>query len=502
MKSLKLTAAMLLSALPVLSQSTADPHQDLFSLAFSRMIVQDITYAIVGENAPISGVKIDVSKPEGTISAMFPNKKTRWYFPFDIFGFELKGGVADKNFSFFKGTNANAAFEFRPSFHTITWWNSAKYGFGNEAKANKNLVIANNDLVIAQFDRQVDTFFVVKELYNRHLKALNNDKSEPAGITLQEKHCKIAAALIPKIIKNDKLTIDSNLPWDTILSKLPVATVAGGHIDATTFYAEIVEMYKKYEKQYKKREDLQLDKMVANTDGLWTQKTYSWWSFSPFVKTEKVNEYHTKFEERDSLYFKPDYRWTYGMSVYFNRYWVTPNKLAVLLRGGPSLTYSNNVSNLSAFNYETRTPFFQYGTSVTEKLKSGSAYNHTAIKQDWEKQLQAEFYLLPLNSFIPGLYLSGNIAHSNLYKLPDVVGREEDKLKVGAEGGLVFNINNREKDKSLFSIITYFRYEDFTDKIRTDKNTGIEEPRKDFQKRNISMGIKIGIPITLPKRTE
>lgn len=504
MKPLKLLAFVLLGTLSAHAQSTADPKQDLFSQSFSRMIVQDITYAIVGENAPVSGVKIDVSKPEGTISAMFPNKAPKWYFPFEIFGFELKGGVADKNFSFFKGTNANAAFEFRPSFHTITWGNSALYGYGNEAKANKKLVIANNDLVLQQSIRQRDTFFVLTELYNHHFQVLKSPKKGPTGIVAADRHKKIAEVLLQKLLDNKSITVDSKLTWDQVLKLLPQATVDGnGSINTDKdYYPELVELYKKYEKADKKRKDNELDKMVANSDGLWTRKRYSWWSFNPFVKTEKVNEYYTTFEDKDSLYFKPDYRWTYGVSVYFNKYWLTPNKIAVLLRGGPSLAYSNNVSNLSSFNYEIRTPFFQNGSSQTEKIKTGTAYNNSAIKEGWERQLVAEFYLLPLNSFVPGLYLAGNIANSDLYKLPGVVGRADDTWKAGAEGGLVFNINNREKDKSLLSIITYFRYEDFTDKTRTDAITGIEEPRRDFQKRNIGMGIKIGIPITLPRRTE
>jgi hypothetical protein len=45
---------------------------------------------------------------------------------------------------------------------------------------------------------------------------------------------------------------------------------------------------------------------------------------------------------------------------------------------------------------------------------------------------------------------------------------------------VVFNINNREKDKSLLSVIPYFRYEDLTDNVRTPIKTGIAETEKDF----------------------
>ena len=72
---------------------------------------------------------------------------------------------------------------------------------------------------------------------------------------------------------------------------------------------------------------------------------------------------------------------------------------------------------------------------------------------------------------------------------------------MGAEGGLVFNISGREKDKekNLFSILFYVRHEDLTDKRRTSKITGILESKDDFLKRNLSLGIKVGIPINLPQ---
>ncbi|MCX2483525.1 hypothetical protein [Pedobacter sp. MR2016-24] len=114
--------------------------------------------------------------------------------------------------------------------------------------------------------------------------------------------------------------------------------------------------------------------------------------------------------------------------------------------------------------------------------------------------LKVDIYILPLISFVPGLYLSGNISQSDLYHLNTVIGRADDNVKVGGEGGLIFNINNRDKDKTLLSIISYFRYEDLTDSRRTSIITSIQESKDDFQQRNISFGVKVGIPITLPKK--
>ena len=85
-----------------------------------------------------------------------------------------------------------------------------------------------------------------------------------------------------------------------------------------------------------------------------------------------------------------------------------------------------------------------------------------------------------------------------------MAGRDKDKIVIPMEGGLVFNINSREKDKekNILSLSVYTKFEDVTDKIRTAIKDNKVETRDDFMKRNFSVGIKVGIPITLPQRTD
>lgn len=204
MKTLKFLMLGLMISLPYLlrAQNLIDPK------AFNRMIIQDITHAIAGESTPVTGVKVDISKPEGTISGMFPIKNKK--VPFDIFSFELKGGVADKSFSLLKGDGyPNSAFEFKPSFHVFTWWNSAKFGKKSENGPKKALLRAENELVDAEMSRVLDTIYVVTLLYNYHLNALGEVKPIPPGIgMLTDNHHKIAAKLIPRLINRPDLNID------------------------------------------------------------------------------------------------------------------------------------------------------------------------------------------------------------------------------------------------------------------------------------------------------
>ncbi len=504
MKAIKLVVIVLMGTISAAAQEST-LEKPLDPKAFNRMIVQDITYAIVGENTPVSGLKVDVSKPEGTISGMFPTDK-KW-IPWDIFGFELKGGVTDRNFSFFKGgfSSGNSAYEIKPSFHRITWLNSAKYGRKSEARPKMKVLHAKNSIVTINRNKIIDTVYVINQLYNHHF-AILGDPQIPSKeiIAPNDKHKKIAAILIPIIIKQPTLNIDPYTnSWDEILAYLPQAdTTVTGKIILDKYNDDVTVLYKKYAKIYEGLYEETLDKMIDNASTIWTRKKYFWWTFSPFLRSDKANEYYTKHKDIDSLYFKSEYRFSYGASLSANRYWVTPNKLAVLARIGATFSYTNNLANLTPYNYENRTPFFEYGSSFTEKTINGSAYNNSDIKTGFEKQLSAELYILPLASFVPGLYISTNVGHSELYKLPKVVDRADDTFKAGAEGGLVFNVNNRDNDRTLLSVITYFKYADFTDTQRTPVATGIQEPKEDFKNRNISIGLKVGIPITLPKKTE
>jgi hypothetical protein len=519
MKSFYLLALGLLFAISGLAQTSvkdqktknvcniADPLPDE---AFNKMIVQDITYAIVGESTPVSGLKVDISKPEATISGVFAPKRSK--IPWDLFSFEFKGGVTDRNFSIFKGFNSfNTGFEFRPSFHFIPALNSANYGTCDEARPKLMVTHAKNKLVQQYATAITDTLKAVTLIRNHHLAVFNEltsttiDLPTEANITDSQK--KVVVHFIKKFTKNEEAKIDDSIQLPELLKLLPQASRKEGEIDIDNniinYKDEVIEAQMKYEKLYKVLGTDTVDKMIKNVSAIWTRKKYWWGTLSPFGRTEKVNEFFTKYKDKDSSYFKSDYQFYYGLTGYVNRYIVVPDKRAHFIRLGITLAHSNNLTALTSYNYETRSPFFSYGNMVTEKTKSGTAYNHEDIKKGFTKQFTFEYYRLSLKSLVPGVYFSSNVNQSSLYRLPNFIGREEDKTQVGLEGGSVFNINSREKDKekSLFSILFYVRHEDLTDKRRTSRQTGLEESREDFRKRNLSLGIRVGIPITLPQRS-
>jgi len=464
---------------------------------FDKMIIQDITYAIFGESSPVSGIKVDITKPEATISGVFQSKKN----PSLLIGFDFKGGITDKNFSIFKGQNTfNTAFEFKPSVHIIPSWNSAKY-----YTDDKPILKVRNQLIEEESRKLTDSFYVMALIYNKHLKKfpklLYTNENLPTD-PITETQTKLLIYFIKKTLKDYNLDLKESSSLDALLNSVPQADE--NNMNAT-YNDNIFKTYKKYESLYGKSNSDQLSKQIENVSSAWTKKNYWWITISPFARTEKINEYHTKYKTTDSLYFKSNHHFYYGLNVMINNYMLWPNKkVALFWRAAAGVSYANNLVSLSSFNYESTTPFFTDGTTETAKTKSGTAYNYNDINSDFVTQFSGEVYLLPLKSFLPGLYFSSSINASKLYNLPNVIDRGNDKILIPMEGGLVFNINSREKDKekSVLSISFYSRFEDVTDKTRVSLTNGKEETKEDFMKRNLSFGLKVGIPITLPQRNK
>jgi hypothetical protein len=469
--------------------------------AFDKMIVQDITYAIFGENNPVSGIKVDISKPEGTISGVFTIKNR----PSLLFGFDFKGGVSDRNFSLFKGIDDfNSAFEFKPSLHFIPNWNSAFYKSIPEEIITKGRIRQLDTLISIQ----LDTLLMATLIYNHHFANFSSlqDTSYtlPNDSNVRDDQKQILIYLTRKFLKKDDEHLDMKNSLDTILQVLDKVTNYNGEINIDKYNNDIVSTYQKHKKKYAKKDEEKIKNEISYASESWTKKNFFWFTISPFARAEKLNLYRTKYNDTDSLYFKPDYPFYYGLNASFNILSLYPNKIAHYFKIGLNLSHSNNITTLNSFNYETRTEFFSYGNSVTEKSKAGVAYNISELKSDFLGQIGAEYYLLPLKSFCPGLYVAANLNMSNLYRLDNVVGRNNDRTQISSEGGMVLNINSREKDKekSILSLSLYVRFEDITDTRRTSTETNELEPKEDFYERNFSFGLKVGVPITLPEKNK
>lgn len=490
--------------------------QILTDECFDKMIVQDITYAIFGESSPVTGIKIDISKPEATISGFFqPKRNSSW-----LLGFDFTGGLTNKNFSLFKGKKTlNSSFEIKPSVHFIPNWSDGNYDNTRKKYATKKrseIVEFDGMLIDKHINNQSDSFYMIAILYNHHI---DNIKSiGTVNISDQTASLPITAVIDSNTDLKDILlyfiselshipSYDNSNTLVEILSEVPQAnydTIAGVNIiDAKTINDKIYSEYKKYKKIYQNKKDNLKDMQIKNAEDAWVSKTYMWWTFAPFFKSEKVNKYYRMYidENNDTVYtqFKGDYLLSGGGTVFFNYYNLRPQKVANYFKLGTNLSYKNNLNSLSSFNYEKKDSLNQ---SATQIVQTGTAYADSLLRCNFSGDLFAEYYFLPLNTFIPGFYVSTNLNFNKNNKSTVYTYTGNDILQVAFEGGLIFNINSREKDKekSILSLSAYVRFEDLTDKRRTSSNDSKLESKDDYLERNLSYGLKVGIPITLPQR--
>lgn len=487
-----LLAVWLITTIPVFSQQKLTP---LPGPLFSKMIVRDITYAITGEATPASGIKVDLSKPEGTITGTFPTPRHKYL---DLFGFEFKGGVTDKNFSLLKGFKTfNTAGELKLLFHYIPYSNSAFYLPGQVP-----ILVSKLKLLEDKQTAVKDSFYAIATIFNRYIStnfadAKEKDESLPEPERLNPY---VLMYFLSRHVYGATMSDAQNATqWLTC-----VQTALPANDGSISNYLPL--LFADYEKYKKLAQTIgeEVDKAaISNAAPVYTSKHYRWWTLAPLVRGEKTNEFRKKFENRDSLYFAPNSYLSYGLTLYYNRYWLGRN-YAHYLRPGISLRHTNNLAALSLANFETRSPLMTNGSQVTQKVKTGGYYNYDDINSGSAIDVTMDYYFLPLQTFYPGFYLSMNAQSSTLYRLQNVAGRQTDNFRLSLETGLVFNITSREKDKerNLLSILTYFRHEDLTDKLRTDIPTGITETKQAFLDRNISFGFRVGIPINLPQRSQ
>ena len=472
------------------SQQKVEITKDLLpNKAFDRMIIKDITYAIFGEYTPITGIKVDIAKPEATIAGFFNPK----YKKSILVGYNVKGGATQGSLSFFGGSGeANNAFELAIPIHIISRCNSAKF------IDNKTAIVRTKNLLIDKLDsKKRDTFAVIQKLYNKYiinytaLKDLTIIKDINGNLFLPSKE--LFADLMKKYFDTEydtTKTIDGNVAQIDSKYSLP---------DGVN--VPLIKDYEKYKKGYENINNEIYDLKIENVATQWTTKNYLWYSITPKISTQKTPLYHTKFEGRDSFYFKTEYPLEYGLAGYVN--WLheyTKKSISLYVRSGITVLYSNNLSSLSSFEYDTRSSLYTYPGIITEKSKKGTAYNYKQFKEGWLTEIPLELYFLPKK--YPGLYFNTNFRFSKLFNSDDFVGQEKKASQIRAEGGIIFNFNNRDKDKNFLSLSLYFRHLDLTDKIRESKNNGNIETRSEFRDRNISYGLKVGIPITLTKKTE
>ena len=241
-----------------LSQKNCDRPDPLENYLFNKMVVRDITFAIVGEATPTSGVKVDVSKPEAIISLLNVPPDKIWKIPSglipDLVTFDFKGGIVAQNFNIFRGGgNFGTAFEAKPSLHYIPAASRLKFGTCDVAKPAALLIKAKNQLVQDGVSALRDSLAALEAIRQYYLDTVALTKAErQKSVSLSSPQKLLVRYFISKFLKVDALRA---LPPDTVslfcpLKKAEYVNPQNGVplIKNDSYLSEIDDTYKKYVK--------------------------------------------------------------------------------------------------------------------------------------------------------------------------------------------------------------------------------------------------------------
>lgn len=455
--------------------------------SFNRMVLNDVSYTIFGENTPVSGAELDISKLEGKINFTFPSQSSL------MWSASLKAGGTDNNFKVFTGSKPNTAVEAGLNVFYVPRLNKAWF-----YKRHIEIAKTRNDKFDTMLQQQKDSFYCYAYVFNLHVGP-DSDLQYVDKIECKNSLNKgMLKEIVRTIFKNDSVMNVNHI--DSIFKFIPLFDSE----DKTNkpLNVDLVDKFLELEKRYtrKKRFDLieaeMMDAKIANVSDFWTKKKNFWVSASPIFGIGKVNLYH---QEKDTNYILTEYYPNLGGTLGANLMYTYPQKRVFYVRASYSINYTSNLNSLNDFTYSQITPLYTQGNSSVSKEKTGTAYDADEFKQITINSISGEFYYLPLKSFRPGFYAVAAIQHSNSFGLKNVHNRQNDKFRLSGEIGVVVNVNDKKKEKSVVSLSPYVRFVDLRDRPRQDATTLKIEPRSDFFDRNLVLGFRIGVPINITK---
>jgi len=186
-----------------------------------------------------------------------------------------------------------------------------------------------------------------------------------------------------------------------------------------------------------------------------------------------------------------------GAQLSYSNYHLNKSRNARYFVVGAALNYSNNVEGLTPVFYENRKSLDS--TSQIFEINSGSAFKSTNFKETLVYELFGEYYKFNLKN-LPGYFVSTRLKLGKINNLNMISDRQDDGVSVRVECGIIYNVENKEKKNGpLFAITLFTRFEDITDGRRTSIASAEIESNEDFLKRNLGFGLRVGIPINLPK---
>lgn len=495
-KSLVITAIVFLFSIKLISQTFNDSNgYNVSDKAFSEKVSTDYNFLILGENSPQQGISATLNddqtnikisgnillKGKHIISIEADLSASNGLFFFDEKNGSDKGRITG---NYFLRIGESAEFYRLPpltktkiKLEVLELITQAKSDYGHLKNLIRKVVtertFKDTDKLIKE-DNKDSVYIKLNELISNYLKG-----SKITIESLGERNFKET----DYYFKND----DKEKSKRVIYNDLKKGNVTIVNAETMKLSKLLNDFFTKREFILKKLEDSIQNIELKNAEKKWASTRFWFLGISPFFERQGLKRF--SFDETLSFddMFVDERGSSYGFTATIN---FSQNKeigslnewkpQSIFARAGISFSRS---SNFSSFKNSSLGGTELIGTDVNgnpvQLSKSNEAFvEDTPLEFGFRFGAFAELYIYPFKSI--GVF--GRFGYDNINFDSD--SGVNDIKRMPLRTGLLFNLNNKEKDKPIVTIQAFLD--------RTDLRLDPSEPNNDLR-----FGIGVGLPINL-----
>jgi hypothetical protein len=475
----------------------------LSNRAFRKMSKNYYSYAITGNNTPISGIKITTNSPSVTVSGNLVVSKDKSF----ILNSQLTGGSQNNLSQIFAGDKLNGYFQatmganffFSGLIHGT--YTPDNYSISSaRAKYKKK--------VTSMLGKQIDSAVILNQLHRMLSKALREEApnlptldqiSETSADTINALYGKAHTSPTAQYIQIGDPTNEEAIAVLDV-RKLLIAMMRKYLDDQATDDDQLVkEMADTYLNDASESYDADLKRLgflgeegtmesyvdttaITTLGPLFTKVRFVWLNVLPTISNNSLTFYDTntkKIADTTSL--------LYGLSVSINMMRKSIGSYKFIYEQlGFSASRGNNISDLSKFNYQVLTNLSTTATNQSQQTKSGTAYEGK-LRQGWGwDQFYEMYWIFTKTQYFPGLYARYDWSYQSV---------SLNKQKFSPTLGIIWNINSGDNSsasgsKNIISLVPFVNYSNILHNIDP---SGIPTKNSD----RWSVGINLSLPINI-----
>lgn len=458
--------------------------------AFQKMMREHYSFTVVGTQAPVSGFKVETNKPSITLKGNILSSANKHL----ITNLELSGGLQNDFQQLFSGNRLDGYFKASIGFnYLIASGNSAKYIMDNQfvKMMIRKKVCENRE----DISKKIDSMIVLKAFedhantvplsladfinYVVVLSQLDENKINGYSRTINDANYynRLIVAMIVKY--GGDRSLNDNAMFVDFIQKLRISDNASLKSGVMMNDIERASSFRNDRKhKYRLKDDFE----IAAYKDIWTSKSISWFNLSFTGINSAFRTYDAGLNSlSDTTSFLPSMSFTYNYlkrRKEANRY--------LYFRTGIVLRRVNSLSDLVKFDYEKETIISVSPGEQLKSKKSGVAYRGM-LTHGFGLEVPVEAFFAPwTNEGLPGLY--GKLQYN--YGEPWI-----NKNKISCDIGLVWNVNNADKDAK--NILTIIPYMGWTNVLKEYKDISAKTQKKLSEL--FTVGVKFGVPVNLGK---